>query len=374
MPHQIIEVETKTFIRFWLVLLGFLLLGVFLVRAWEALTITVVAALLAVAIRPFALRVNKFFTRFFKTKSKVPIILAYLLILFAIVAIVAIVGPVIVHEIVRFVSNLPNMVDNSYLDQLGELARSFGLNDLTSQINDAVSSFSKNFLSAYGSSFLSGIGSIGSVVIKVVVTLIMSLFFLIEGPDMLNDLWEKLGARKKSSGTKDHDVLVVNEARYIVSKMAWVVSTFVDKKVLVAVVNGCATATFIFTISIIFHLENNLALPMGMIAMVCCIIPMFGQFVGGVTISLILLLNDPIAALIWVAFYSIYSVVESNIFEPKIQGDALNLRPLVVLIAITIGTYMSGFLGTIIAIPIAGCIKVFIDELPKIKEISKQNS
>lgn len=369
MSHQIIEVETKTFIRFWLVMLGFLLVGFFVVKAGVALIMTIIAALLAIAIRPFALKITRIFTK--NDKSKALAVFAYLLILLAIAAIVAVVGPVIVREIVRFISNLPNMVDGSELEKFSEFGRALGFQDLSTEISSAVENFSKNFLSSYGSSVLSGLGSIGTIVTEIVVTLIMSLFFLIEGPELLNDLWKKIGAKRSISEAKDRDTKIASEVRYIVSKMAWVISTFVDKKVFVAVINGCSTAIFIFIISTAFHFENNLALPMGMIAMVCCIIPMFGQFIGGITITILLLLNNPIAALLWVAFYSVYSVIESNIFEPKIQGDALNLPPLIVLIAITIGTYMMGFFGTLIAIPIAGCIKVIIDELPRIREISK---
>ena len=369
MSHHIIEVETKTFIRFWLVMLGFVLAIFFVIKASVALIMTIIAALLAIAIRPFALKVTRIFTK--NDKSKVVAIFAYLFILLVIAAIIAVVGPVIVREVVRFVSNLPNMIGGEGLEALNDLGKLFGFSDLSTAVSSWVTNFSKNFLSSYGSSVISGLGSIGSIVVEVVVTLIMSLFFLIEGPDLLHDIWKKTGAKASVSEAKDRDTKIASEVRYIISRMAWVISTFVDKKILVAIINGCSTAIFIFILSTVFHFENNLALPMGMIAMVCCIIPMFGQFIGGITITILLLFNNPIAALLWVAFYSVYSVIESNIFEPKIQGDALNLPPLIVLIAITIGTYMMGFFGTLIAIPIAGCVKVIIDELPRIREISK---
>ena len=65
--------------------------------------------------------------------------------------------------------------------------------------------------------------------------------------------------------------------------------------------------------------------------------------------------------------YIVYAQVENNLIAPKIQGDALKLQPVVILCAITIGMYMFGLLGAIIAIPIAGCIRVLIDEYPNIK-------
>ena len=52
----------------------------------------------------------------------------------------------------------------------------------------------------------------------------------------------------------------------------------------------------------------------------------------------------------------------SRIISPKIQGDALNLQPVIILCAITIGMYMFGLIGAIVSIPIAGCIKILLEE------------
>ena len=69
--------------------------------------------------------------------------------------------------------------------------------------------------------------------------------------------------------------------------------------------------------------------------------------------------------------YITYAQIENNVISPKIQGDALNLRPLVILCAITIGTYMFGLLGAIIAIPIAGFIRVLVEEYPNIRALKE---
>ena len=371
MSHQIVEIETKTFIRFWLVILGFVVVGFFLYRAKEALAIIGLAALLAMAIRPLALKVNKYIGKKTKTKSKLPSILAYLIILLVIAAIVAVVGPIIVNEMIRFVSSLPSMFNSANLESLNELGHNLGISNLSDDISNAVESFSKDFLAGFGTSVVSGISVATDIISKAVVTLIMTLFFLLEGPDMVNELWEKLGARKSTSEAKDAETKMLTEARYLVSKMAWVVSTFVDKKVLVAIIDGIAVMISIFILSIIFQVEARLAIPMGMVATIFCIIPMFGQIIGATIITLLLILTNPVMAFVWLAFYIVYGVIESNVFEPKIQGSALNLRPVVVLIAITIGTYMFGLFGTIIAIPITGCLKVLLDEYPKIRALRR---
>jgi len=371
MSHQIIEIETKTFIRFWLVILGFAALGFFIYSAREALALIAISAFIAIAIRPLAVKVDKFIHKKTKTKSKLPSVLAYLIVVLVIAAIVAVVSPIVVSELVRFVSSLPAMFVNADLEAINSLGQTIGIQNLSNDLVSSVSAFSKDFLGGLGTNVVSGISLVSGFLGKAVVALIMTLFFLLEGPDMINELWEKVGARRTAAEAKDSESKMISEARYIISKMAWVVSTFIDKKVVVAIIDGIVVTASIFILSAIFNVEARLALPMGMIATVFCIIPMFGQIIGAIIITLLLILSNPLMAVIWLAFYIVYGAIESNVFEPKIQGDALNLRPVVVLIAITIGTYMLGLFGTIIAIPIAGCIKVLVDEYPKIRKISR---
>ena len=75
--------------------------------------------------------------------------------------------------------------------------------------------------------------------------------------------------------------------------------------------------------------------------------------------------------MIFLIFYIIYAQIENNLIAPKLQGNALNLPAAVILIAITIGMYMFGLVGAIVAIPIAGCIKVAIEEWPDLREATR---
>ena len=99
---------------------------------------------------------------------------------------------------------------------------------------------------------------------------------------------------------------------------------------------------------------------------------MFGQVIGCAVVTLILLFSNPLAAAVFLVFYIVYAQVENNGIAPKIQGDALSLSPLIVLAAITVGMYVAGLVGAIVAIPVAGCIKVLIEEYPRIKELKRE--
>ena len=140
---------------------------------------------------------------------------------------------------------------------------------------------------------------------------------------------------------------------------------------MVAVIDGMTTTLVVLILSMVFGFSAGLAIPMGLISMGLYLIPLFGPIIASIVISAILAFNMPLAGLCFLVFYIIYQQVENNIIAPKIQGRGLAMSPLIILVSITIGMYAFGLLGTIIAIPVAGCIKVLFDEYPQIKKISQ---
>jgi len=80
---------------------------------------------------------------------------------------------------------------------------------------------------------------------------------------------------------------------------------------------------------------------------------------------LLLFFNAPLSALIYGIYFVIYQQVENNFISPHIQAKKIELSALAVLAAVTIGLYMFGVVGGIIAIPIAGSLRVLLDEYLK---------
>ena len=83
---------------------------------------------------------------------------------------------------------------------------------------------------------------------------------------------------------------------------------------------------------------------------------------GSVLVSFILALNNVPASIIFLVFFILYQQVESNYISPTIQSKRIDLSALIILMSVTIGIYLFGIAGGIISIPIAGCIKVLIED------------
>ncbi len=364
-----IETDTKAMVKFWLipVLIGLALL--FLYSALTGLIIVGISIFLALALRPLVHKVNGLLSKMFgrgKKHQTLSAALAYIIVVLVIGTIIAVVGPVVVNETAKFVQQAPEMFEQNFggWDGINSFGKSIGIENLHMEISNAIKSLSDNVLGVLGNNLISSVSGIADVVMKVVLVLVLTLLFLLEGPGLMDLFW-------KSISSEEEDKKPVAVAKNVVSKMANVVSTYVSRQVVVAVIDGCASGTIVFLISLFTDVPSNLAIPMGMTTMLFYLIPMFGQFIGGTIVTLILLFTSPLAAVTFAVAYIIYAQIENNVIAPKIQGNALNLPAVAILAAIVIGMYMSGLLGAIIAVPIAGCIRVLIDEYPNIKAARK---
>ena len=360
-----IETDFRTFIKFWSVPLIIVAILFFLNKALTGLVIVGISIFLTLALAPMVKKVNNFFTKHFgkdKKHQTASAVLAYLIVVIVFGGIIAVVGPVVVNETTKFVHNFPETFEHTFggWDGINSFGKTIGVDDLHSEINNAITGLSNNLLGILGNNLVSGVSGVADVVMKVVLVLVLTLLFMLEGPALMDRFWKSIG-----SGERDKKPVAV--AKRIVSRMADVVSTYVSRQVIVAMLDGCATTVIVFVLSLVLGFSPSLAIPMGMITMAFYLIPMFGQFIGGTLVTVLLLFSNPLAALIFAIIYIVYAQLENNIIAPKIQGNALNLPAVAILVAIVIGMYMFGLLGAIIAVPIAGCIRVLIDEYPNIK-------
>lgn len=360
-----IETDLRTFVKFWLVPLVIVGVLFFLYKAVTGLIIVGASIFLALALKPLVRKVNGFFTKHFGTEKKhqtASAVLAYLIVVLIIGGIVAIVGPVVVNETAKFVQNFPETFEHTFggWEGVNNFGKAIGIENLHDEITNSLTSLSNNLLGLLGNNLVSSVSGVADAIMKIVLVLVLTLLILLEGPALMDSLW-------KSIGSSERDKKPVAVAKRVVSRMANVVSTYVSRQVIVAVLDGTASGLIVFIISLFTGISPSLAVPMGMITMSFYMIPMFGQFVGGTLVTVLLLFSNPIAALIFAIIYIIYAQIENNIIAPKIQGNALNLPAVMILIAIVIGMYMFGLLGAIISVPIAGCIRVLMEEYPNIK-------
>jgi predicted PurR-regulated permease PerM len=106
---------------------------------------------------------------------------------------------------------------------------------------------------------------------------------------------------------------------------------------------------------------SRFAVLLAIIAGVLELLPIIGPIIAAIPAVLLALTAGPQAALAALLLYLGVQQVENNFLVPKIQGDAVELHPSVVMFALVIGGSIAGFLGAILALPITAAGKnVFV--------------
>ena len=348
-----VTVDTKTFIRFWLVILGFAAVGFLLFQAATGLLIIGAALFIALAINPLVQKLAKLIPG---NGVKLPIAIAYILVIGCLSAFFAIVVPTIINETVNFARNFPETIKtvSNNFGWINDFGRQIGVENLQGEIITNIQKFSSTIVNDLGANFATSIGAIGGFIAATILVLVLALFMLTEGPAILDQFWANFKGNREASRTQS-----------VINRMGNVVSKYVSNALTVALINACCTATVTLILCVIFRLDAGLALPFGLITGVFSLIPMFGSFIGGCIVALLLAFNVWGAGLAFFIYTIVYLQIEANVISPKVQGKGLQLPALAVLAAVTIGVYMFGIIGAIISIPIAGCIKVLIEEYGK---------
>jgi predicted PurR-regulated permease PerM len=92
------------------------------------------------------------------------------------------------------------------------------------------------------------------------------------------------------------------------------------------------------------------------------IIPYLGAFLGGIPAVLVaLIFESPTIAVLTVVVYVLIQQLEGNFLTPRIQGRALHVHPVIVLLAVIGGGQLAGLVGVIFAVPALAVLRVFFD-------------
>lgn len=345
-----IEIDTKTFVRFWLVVIGFVLAGWLIVSAQQALIILGTAFFLALALnRPVSALAS-----ILPGKSRVGgTAIAYVIVVLLIGTFLTLVVPPVIEQSAKVASSIPQFVDQAQTQWhgLNDFVRHYGLE---AQVDQAVNSIKDNaaaWAGSIGTTVVASVGSLFGFFTALLLVLVLSFLMLVEAPAWLHRIWNAYNDEER-----------MEHHKAIATKMYTVVTGYVTGQLLVSAIGAFFAGLTVFILSWIFAVPHNLALPTAAIAFILSLIPMFGATIAGVLICILLAFNDISAAVVFAVYFVIYQQIENNFISPTVQSKTVELSALAVLASVTVGLYLFGVAGGIISIPIAGCIKVLLED------------
>ena len=106
----------------------------------------------------------------------------------------------------------------------------------------------------------------------------------------------------------------------------------------------------------------ELAILIGMLAGLASIVPYLGFFVGiiAATVAAMFQFQDPVYLVYVGIVFLIGQALEGWVLTPWLVGDKIGLHPVAVIFAVLAGGQLFGFVGILLALPLAAVVMVFV--------------
>lgn len=287
-------------------------------------------------------------------KAKFPhiwaILLSFVIVLSVLILLSSYTGAIVTTQFNEFRLSLPNLYDkaqntvNNFLDS--NLFTYFSIPeiqnlDLPSKISGFVESITKN-LGKGTINFIGAITNIGSILIIIPIV----LFYL------LND-----GHKFSASVVRFAPVSHKRNLRKILTDIDFVLSNYIAGQLLVAFLIGI----FMYIGYLIIGLKYSLIL--AIFAMITCIIPFFGPWLGIIPAILLSLASDPFMAVKIFIVMIIVQQIDNNFISPQVMKKSMDIHPLTVILLLMGIIPILGFIGLIVVIPLYSAIKITIKNI-----------
>ena len=92
-------------------------------------------------------------------------------------------------------------------------------------------------------------------------------------------------------------------------------------------------------------------------------IPIIGPILGGVPAVLVAATVSPQLALIVLVVYVVLQIIEGNVLVPIVMRNTVGISPFLVVLSVLAGAAAGGFIGALLAVPIAATIEVVLEGL-----------
>jgi len=195
---------------------------------------------------------------------------------------------------------------------------------------------------------LAGVGSSGMALAvwltNIVLIPVVAFYLMRDWDNLVENVREMLPRNKVSTVTR------------LANEMDEVLGAFLRGQLLVMLALGIIYALGLWIVGL------NVALIVGMIAGLASIVPYLGFIIGiaAAAIAAVLQFGDFSVLIYILIVFGVGQILESVALTPLLVGDKIGLHPVAVIFAIMAGGQLFGFIGILVALPVAAVIMVLL--------------
>ena len=279
---------------------------------------------------------RKLFRNLKRGRWAVSVFSAFVSFVAVIVVLLLILIPQLVSSIISFIDHLPE-----YQSQIYSLFQKYGINEYIHiyESSDEVLNRFMEWLKGYQSDIIAFWIGIAKALINVAIASILSIYLLMGKTRFKADYKELLSVLLPDDKL-DSFLNYVSRCDYIVKR--YMIFSLLD-----ALIIGAINAI------ILLLLKTPHVGLISIIAGITNLIPTFGPVIGGAVGALLLLLDNPLYAVIFLVVTVVLQLCDGYIIKPRLFGNSLGISGLLILLAIVTLGKAFGVGGLLLAIPIA---------------------
>lgn len=296
-----------------------------------------------------------------KKVRSVSVLLTIAFLFLIVYAMMAVLVPQIIKSINEIITNFPIYVSNTqrFIDKY--------LTDnpqIRSMVDSLFQQYSSTITDMLKTKLLPNVTTVLQRVSKSMITAIQVFFYLVVGIIVA--------------------IYVLNSKEHFAGQAKKLCYAFMKKETANEVISAFRYANFTFTGFVIGKLVDSLII--GLVAFIFCeilkipypvllgfivgitnIIPFFGPYIGGFVGGILLVMINPIKALVFLIMLMILQQIDGNILGPIILGNSTGLSSFWVIFSIMLFGGIMGPIGWLIGVPTFACLYTFIGYVTKKK-------
>lgn len=314
-------------------------------------------ALIAYILNPFISKINGFLLNMCKLKSVkirkfLSIVITYLIVFGFISVILVYILPEIIDSLSEVVDIVPSMYNHilTFFDTFQEKYPTLDfeyIDTLLSSMIPNVITYLKDFVANLIPILYTTSMSLISLLYNIIIAIIVSIYVLSDKKALLINTKKLLYAFIPNSWISE-TVEVLRECHKIF--IGFIIGKSIDSLII---------GILCFILMSILNLPYTLLI--SVIVGVTNMIPYFGPFIGAIPGILLLLLISPVKALIFTILILVLQQFDGLVLGPKILGGSTGLKPLWIIVAITIGGSLAGIAGMFFGVPIVAVLSFILN-------------
>lgn len=322
----------------------------------SALSPFVIAFVIAYLLNIPSKKIEKLLTKvknvFIKKHAKGISVLTVYLISFAIVIVVlGALLPAIYKNILDLYNNLPDyaLIVENWLNDFEIVNKLNIFGESGFNLSAAINGIFKSIDMAQFGKYAQGVFQMTSGVVNIFIAIIASVYMLLSKERLQNGVMRIMHTFFKAEKVSS----AVEHARRINDVFTNYLYSRLICSAIMAFVCG-------FVLSL---MKVRYAVILGLFIGAMDMIPYFGSIFACVITALITLITGGIWKTVWTTLVLlVLQQIDGNVLGPKIMGETLEISPLLIVFAVSVGGTLFGFIGMLLSVPIAAIVRAISSE------------